>query len=67
MENIIITFTNGEKREYPKGVKLHEIINDIKKNYKFEIISAKFKNELAEVTISWDIYDFDLCCSVLKI
>ena len=31
------------------------------------IISVKFKNELAEVTIAWDIYDFDLCCSVLKI
>lgn len=30
-------------------------------------ISAKFKNEFAEVTISWDIYDFDLYCSVLKI
>ena len=30
-------------------------------------VSAKFKNELAEVTIAWDIYDFDLCCSVLKI
>lgn len=30
-------------------------------------VSIKFKNELAEVTIAWDIYDFDLCCSVLKI
>ena len=50
MENIIITFDNGEKREYPKGVKLSEIINDIKKNYKFEIISAKFKNQI----ISYD-------------
>ena len=46
MENIIITFTNGEKREYPKGVKLFEIIKDIKKDYKYEIISAKFKNQI---------------------
>lgn len=46
MENIIITFETGEKKEYPKGVKLHEIIKDIKKNYKFEIISAKFKNHI---------------------
>ena len=30
-------------------------------------VSIKFKNEIAEVTIAWDIYDFDLCCSVLKI
>lgn len=30
-------------------------------------VSIKFKNEIAEVTINWDIYDFDLCCSVLKI
>lgn len=30
-------------------------------------VSVKFKNEIAEVTINWDIYDFDLCCSVLKI
>ena len=50
MEKIIITFSNGEKREYQKGIKLHEIINDIKKDYKHEIISAKFKNQI----ISYD-------------
>ena len=27
----------------------------------------KFKNEFSEINISWSIYDFDLCCSVLKI
>ena len=32
-----------------------------------DCITIKFKNEIAEVTIAWDIYDFDLCCSVLKI
>ena len=46
MENIIITFKNGEKREYKKGIKLHEIIEDIKKDYPFDIISAKFKNQI---------------------
>ena len=46
MEKIIITFETGEKREYPKGVKLSEIIDDIKKDYKFDIISAKFKNQI---------------------
>ena len=46
MDNIIITFDNGEKREYKKGIKLSEIIEDIKKEYKFDIISAKFKNQL---------------------
>ena len=46
MDNIIITFTNGKKKEYPKGIKLKEIIEDIKKDYPFDIISAKFKNQL---------------------
>ena len=46
MDNIIITFDNGEKREYKKGIKLKEIIEDIRKNYKFDIISAKFKNQI---------------------
>ena len=46
MENIIITFENGNKIEYKKGIKLKEIIDDIKKDYPFDIISAKFKNQL---------------------
>lgn len=46
MENIIITFENGNKKEYKKGIKLKEIIEDIKKDYPFDIISAKFKNQL---------------------
>ena len=50
MDNIIITINNGEKREYKKGIKLKEIIEDIKDNYKFDIISAKFKNQI----ISYD-------------
>ena len=46
MEKIIITFENGNKKEYYKGIKLKEIIEDIKNDYPFDIISAKFKNQL---------------------
>ncbi len=46
MEKIIITFENGTKKEYQKGIKLKEIIDDIKQDYPFDIISAKFKNQL---------------------
>lgn len=67
MEKIIITFETGEKREYPKGVKLHEIIKDIKKNYKFEIISAKFKNHIIgyddAIMKSGDLELFDITTS----
>ena len=50
MEKIIITFENGKKKEYQKGIKLSEIIDDIKKDYTHPIISAKFKNQM----ISYD-------------
>lgn len=50
MEKIIITFEDGKKKEYQKGIKLREIIDDVKDNYKFPIICAKFKNQL----ISYD-------------
>ena len=46
MENIIITFDNGLKKASKKGIKLYEIIKDIKKDYQFDIISAKFKNQM---------------------
>ena len=42
MNNIIITFENNIKKEYPKGIKLKEIINSIKDDYPFEIICGKF-------------------------
>ena len=46
MEKIIISFENGTKKEYKKGIKLYEIIQDIKNDYPHDIISAKFKNQL---------------------
>ncbi|MBR3161146.1 MAG: nucleoside kinase [Bacilli bacterium] len=50
MDKIIITFENGKKKEYKKGIKLFEIIESIKNDYSHSIISAKFKNQL----ISYD-------------
>lgn len=46
MDTIIITFDNNEKREYQKGIKLIDIINDVKKQYKYDIICGMFKNEI---------------------
>lgn len=48
MDNIIISFEDGSKREYPKGVKLSFILNDLKSVYKYDIISAKFENQLID-------------------
>lgn len=45
MDTITITFENGKKKEYRKGIKFLDIINDVKKEYKFDIISGKFKNQ----------------------
>ena len=30
-------------------------------------LNINFKNEFSEINISWNIYDFDLYCSVFKI
>ena len=64
MENIIISFEDGSKREYPKGIKLAAILEDLKKSYKYDIISAKFKNQLIDyddaIMKSGDLTLFDL-------
>ncbi len=46
MDKIVITFEDGTKKEYPKGITLREIIEDVKDNYEHEIICAKFKNQI---------------------
>ncbi len=46
MNNIIITFENNVKKEYPKGVKLKEIIESVKENYSYEIVCGKYKNQI---------------------
>lgn len=46
MNNIIITFENNIKKEYPKGVKLKEIIESVREDYPYEIVCGKFKNQI---------------------
>lgn len=46
METIIVTFDNGEKKEFIKGIKLKEIIETIKANYPHGIICAKYNNQI---------------------
>lgn len=46
METIIITFENEEKKEYAKGVKLIDIINDVKHNYQYDIICGNYRNQI---------------------
>ena len=50
METIVITFEDGTKKEYIKGTKLSEVINDVKRNYKFDIICGGYRNNI----ISYD-------------
>ena len=45
MDTITITFENGVKKEYRKGIKFEEIIREVQKERKFPIISGKFKNQ----------------------
>lgn len=45
MDTITITFENGIKKEYRKGIKFEEIIKEVQKDRKFPIISGKFKNQ----------------------
>ena len=62
--NIIITFDNGTKKEYPKGTKLKEIIKDVKKDYEYEIVGVKFKNRMInseeEIKTSGELKIYDL-------
>lgn len=46
METIIITFENEEKKEYVKGIKLIDIINDVKHKYQYDIICGKYRNRI---------------------
>lgn len=46
MQTIILTFDNGNKMEFIKGIKLRDVINTVKSNYNFDIIYAKFNNRI---------------------
>ena len=48
MDTIILTFENGEKREYIRGVKFQDVVNDIKRLYQFDILCGKFKNQIID-------------------
>lgn len=64
METIILTLDNGEKKEYVKGIKLKEVLEDLKSNYPTGIISAKYNNktfeEEKELTKSGKLSIYDL-------
>ena len=46
MDTIIVTFEDGSKREYRKGIKLEEIINDVRINSEFDVICALYRNQV---------------------
>lgn len=46
MDTITLTFPKGIKKEYLKGIKLKEVINDVQEDYPFDIIGAIFKNHI---------------------
>lgn len=46
METIIITLDNGQKKEYIKGIKFREIVDNLAKDYPHGIICGKFNNQI---------------------
>lgn len=64
MENIIISFEDGTKREYPKGVKFADVLKELKNVYKYDVISAKYMNQLIDyddaIMKSGDLTLFDI-------
>ncbi len=46
METIIVTFEDGSKKEYKKGIRFSDVIQDIKNNFRFDIICGTFNNQM---------------------
>ena len=46
METIIINLSDGQKREYVKGIKLKEVIETLKNSYPHGVICGKFNNQI---------------------
>lgn len=46
METITVTFEDGSKREYLKGILLKDVIEDVRKNSKFDVICANYRNQI---------------------
>lgn len=66
LTNVTITFEDGTKREYPKGVKLKEIINDM--DLDVDVICGSFSNALInyddEINKSGKLTLYDLNSSI---
>ncbi len=50
-DNILLTFPQSIKREYPKGTKLQDIARDFQKDFKSDIVGAIVDNELKELWV----------------
>lgn len=48
METIILTLDNGAKKEYVKGIKLKEVIENLKNEYPNDIIFARYNGNIVE-------------------
>ena len=46
MDTVIVTFEDGSKREYRKGVKLSEVVNDVRGDSQFDVICASYRNQI---------------------
>lgn len=46
MDTIVVTFEDGSKREYRKGIKLNEIVNDVRDGSLFDVICAQYRNQI---------------------
>ena len=46
METIIINLSDGQKREYVKGIKLKEVIETLKNIYPHGVVCGKFNNQI---------------------
>ena len=64
METIILTLDSGTKKEYVKGIKLKEVINNLKNEYPNDIIFARYNgniiNEEEVITKSGKLSLYDL-------
>lgn len=46
MDTVIVTFEDGSKREYRKGVELSEVIDDVRGNSDFDVLCALYRNQI---------------------
>ena len=48
METIILTLDSGRKKEYVKGIKLKEVIENLKEEYQHDIVFARYNGNIIE-------------------